>query len=89
MRYFISGLALAMSQKTRERSVLMMSMRKALGAESQSTVLDGESEHGVKPGSVAFPACNCGPKPESNFNSCCLARTTFPLAVSFPATPRP
>ena len=29
-----------------------------------------------------------GPKPESNFNNCCLARTPFPLAVSFPATPQ-
>ena len=85
MRYFTSGFARAKSRKTCEKSVLMISMRKALGAESnQSAVLDGESEHGVKPGSVAFPACNCGPEPDRNFNNCCLTRTPFPLAVSFP-----
>jgi hypothetical protein len=75
MRYFTSGLARAKSRKTREKSVLYDLYEKKLWVRSsQTAVLDGESEHGVKPGSVAFPAC--------------LTRTPFPLAVSFPGTPR-
>jgi hypothetical protein len=67
----------------------MICIRKALGAEScQTAVLDGESGHGVKPGSVAFPACNCGARAASSSDKCCLTRTLFRLAVSFPGTPR-
>ena len=89
MRYFTSGFARAKSRKTREK-VCAHDLHKKLWVRrnSQIAVLDGESDHGVKQGSVAFPACNCGPELPSWFNNCCLTGTPFPLAVSSPATPQ-